>query len=373
MMFGQRIGLLLMCLVLVGLSGSFARADSTPATASSLHVPPPAELIIEDNDFRGPAGSDLQSVLPLLASPNVRVLGFTVVTGDDWENVEAAALLRFLEIAGRTDVPVVDGAVYPLVNSVANWRERERQFGTIAWKGAWGGNGTMDNVPSTEPPIPTLPQGMPTTKALPEMAATFLIRQVHAHPHAVTIVAAGPLTNLALAIRLDPTFAATAKQLIFMGGLIDQNMADLTGIASFTEDFNLIFDPEASHIVLTADWPTITAVGNVSGNIVFSRSIVDRIATRKTPLTAFLAAHIEPLPMWDEITAAIAVDPSLVTSSVDAYMDVDLAQGIDYGRVHVWPQKSAPLATGVRRVTIVQTIDQRRFLDGFVRAAQAIR
>jgi inosine-uridine nucleoside N-ribohydrolase len=341
--------------------------NARPAAAAT------PELFIEDNDFRGPAGSDIQSVLPLLADHDSRVLGFTIVTGDDWENAEAAALLRFLEVAGRTDVPVMNGAVYPLVNTVADWRERERQFGFIAWKGAWGGNGSMVNVPSAQPPIPVMPQGAPTAKARAESAAAFLLREVHAHPHAVTIVATGPLTNLALAIRLDPTFASTAKALIFMGGIIDTNMADVSGNAAFSEDFNLMFDPEAAHITLTADWPKITAVGNVSGSVLFTREVMDRIAAKKTPVTAMIDTYYQQLPMWDEITTAIAADPTLITTSVDAYMDVDLARGVDYGRVHVWPAKTAPQAMGVRQVTIVQTIDQARFLDEFVHAAQTVR
>ena len=71
------------------------------------------------------------------------------------------------------------------------------------------------------------------------------------------------------------------------------------------------------------------------------------------------------------MAAAIAVDPSLVTKSVDAFMDVDVSGGVDYGRAHVWPDATAPKDMGVRAVTIVQEIDTERFVDGFVKAAQA--
>ena len=114
--------------------------------------------------------------------------------------------------------------------------------------------------PRRSPRYPPLDEGAPTLKASTERAADFLIRIVHAHPHQVTIVAAGPLTNLALAVRLDATFATDAKQLVFMGALIDTNMEAITGNADFASDFNMIFDPEAAHIVLTAPWPRITAV-----------------------------------------------------------------------------------------------------------------
>ena len=329
--------------------------------------------VIEDNDFLGPGGSDIQSTLPLLADRAVTLLGLTVVTGDGWENVEAANILRFLEIAGRTDVPVADGAVYPLVDTVARMREWERRFGTIPWKGAWGGTGSIDGVPATEPPIGPLPAGAPHTHTIAEPAALFLIRQVHAHPHQVTIVEAGPMTNLALAIRLDPSFAATARQLVFMGALIDTEMTAMTGNANFASDFNILFDPEAAHIVLTADWPGIVSLGNVSGSVMMTPALMDRIAAARTPVTAYLKQYVAPLPLWDEMATAVAADPSLVTRSVDAYMDIDLTDGMDYGRAHIWPEALAPKGQGLRRVTIVQAIDTNRFVDSFVRDAQTIQ
>ena len=101
-----------------------------------------------------------------------------------------------------------------------------------------------------------------------------------------------------------------------------------------------------------------------------TRPLMERIEAVKTPLTAYLAQYFKPLPLWDEVAAAVAVDPSLVTKSVDAFMDVDVSGGVDYGRAHVWPDALAPKDTGVRVVTIVKEIDTTRFLDGFVKAAQ---
>ena len=95
-----------------------------------------------------------------------------------------------------------------------------------------------------------------------------------------------------------------------------------------------------------------------------------RIAAVKTPLTAYLSRYFNPLPLWDEMAAAVAVDPSLVTKSLDAYMDVDVSGGVDYGRAHIWSDALAPKDAGVRMVTIVQDIDRSRFTDAFVKAAQ---
>jgi inosine-uridine nucleoside N-ribohydrolase len=329
------------------------------------------QLVIEDNDFLGPGGSDQQSIIPLLFNPGVSVLGFTVVTGDGWENEESAHLRRFLDIIGRGDVPVADGAVYPLINSVPMMRVREQQFGTIPWKGAWGGIGSIDGTPVTQPPLPPLKDGTPSRRPIDESAALFLIRQVHAHPHQVTIVAAGPLTNLALAIRMDPTFAATAKQLLFMGGMLDTSVKSLTGNADFASDFNMIFDPEAAHITLTAPWASITVVGSVSNDLMMTRDYLKRITQKKTPMTDYIGTYYDALPMWDELATAIAADPSLITGSVEGYMDIDISKGPQYGHAVVWPDATAPKAMGVRKVRIVQSVDARRFLDVFLREAQS--
>ena len=341
-----------------------------PASAQEPAPEAPKTLVILDNDFAGPGGTDMQALLPLISDLRVGVLGLTVVTGDGWENEEAARLLRFLEIAGRPDIPVVNGAVYPLMRSVPEMRLWEQRYGRIPWKGAWGGLGSIDKASATEPALPHLDEGLPTTPPSSGLAASFLVKTVHAHPHQVTVIAAGPLTDVALAIRMDPSFAADAKQLVFMGGLIDTSTMSLIGNADFASDFNLVFDPEAAHIALTAPWPKVTAVGNVSNSVTMDRALMDRIAAVKTPLTAYLAKYFTPLPLWDEMAAAVAVDPSLVTSSVEAYMDVDVSGGADYGRAHVWPEALAPKDMGVRPVTIVQSIDTERFLAGVVKAAQ---
>src|SRR5690349_20377977 len=73
--------------------------------------------IIIDQDCSGPGGSNLQTLLILLQSPQVEVLGITVVSGDQWRDEEIAHTLRLLEIIGRTDIPVVPGAEFPLVRT----------------------------------------------------------------------------------------------------------------------------------------------------------------------------------------------------------------------------------------------------------------
>lgn len=144
------------------LGGLLAGLLATAAPAAAQDAPEgPKTYVVMDNDFAGPGGTDMQAILPLFADPKVAVLGFTVVTGDGWENDEAARLLRFLEIAGRPDIPVVNGATYPLMRSVPEMRLWEQRYGKIPWKGAWAGSALSTRCRSSSPPCPI------STKACP--------------------------------------------------------------------------------------------------------------------------------------------------------------------------------------------------------------
>ncbi len=330
-------------------------------------------LFVEDNDFLGPGGSDIQSILPLIADPNIKVLGFTVATGDAWCDEETSELLRFLEVAKRTDIPVYKGAVLPLVNTPARMAVWERMFGTIPWKGAWNDFIKPDSQPHVDKPylIPASPAGAPVTKPAEGSAAAFLIAQVHRYPHQVTILEAGPMTNLALAIRIDPAFASLAKELIFMGGMVDGNLQQVTEDADNFTDFNFIFDPEAAHIVVTAPWAKITSLGRVTNQTKMTPALVARLLEVRTPVTEYVAKFASRLPLWDEMAAAVAVDPTLVTKQTVALMDVDIDHGMHYGQTRVWPKETAP-HQGEQPVTIVQAVDLPRFYKQFVHAAQSV-
>ena len=179
---------------------------------SLLHAQPRRKVII-DQDCSGPGGSNLQTLLILLQSPQVEVLGITVVSGDQWRDEEIAHTLRLLEIIGRTDIPVVPGAVFPLVRARQEAQLWQERYGKVAYAGAWDDRWWHEhNV------VPPQAEGLPNTKAIDEDAAHFLIRMVHRYPHEVTIYEGGPMTDLALAISIDPQLPELAEQLVFMGG-----------------------------------------------------------------------------------------------------------------------------------------------------------
>lgn len=325
-----------------------------------------AQLVIFDNDW-----DTATSLIPILADPNIKLLGITTVTGDGWRDEETLHVLRFLELVHRTEIPVYDGAVFPLINTAARTHAWEELYGTIPWKGAWNPV-SMGAAFHPGDPYKIVPgiEGLPHTKPAAENAVDFMIQAVHAHPHQITIYAAGPLTDIALAIRLDPEFASLAKRLVIMGGMVDTNLLQVTGSANFNSDFNFIFDPEAAHITLTSAWPQVIIVGNVSNSVIFDKSVLARMETKHTPAESYVARNAYVgLPLWDEMAAAIVADPSLITSTLVARMDVDTAFSMNYGHAHVWPENIAP-HQGETKVTIVQTVDAKRFVDDYIAAAQ---
>src|SRR3984957_14459433 len=129
--------------------------------------------VVADQDASGPAGSDMTSLLVLLQSPEVKLLGITVVTGDAWRDEEVAHTLRLLELIGRTDVKVYVGSEVPLVRTFEETKIAAQLYGTVAWLGAWRWNQPSFHEASV---VPKMPEGSPTTKPGSEDAVHFLIR-----------------------------------------------------------------------------------------------------------------------------------------------------------------------------------------------------
>jgi inosine-uridine nucleoside N-ribohydrolase len=215
--------------------------------------------------------------------------------------------------------------------------------------------------------IPPLPEGVPTIKPIDEDAAHFLVRQVHTHPHEVTIYAAGPLTNIALAISIDPAFATLTKGIVLMGGSLNPQTDDPEFATSPRHEFNFWFDPEATHIVLRAAWPRIDVTTvDVSIKAPFTQQMVDEISKSQSPAARYIAAWSQDrYYMWDEFAACAWLDTSLVTKEKQLYMDIDLSHGPSYGDTLTWDEKLKP-ATNVRLVHAQVDLDLSKFQKMFV-------
>jgi inosine-uridine nucleoside N-ribohydrolase len=331
-------------------------------------------LVLIDQDGSGPGGSNQMAMMVLLQSPAVRVLGITMVSGNAWEPEEVQHTLRMLELIHRTDVPVVPGAVFPLVRTEAESMAERAAYGSSPWYGAWG---DLASHTSRQPyhgafELPALAEGAPTTKPLDEDAAHFLVRQVRAHPHAVTIYAAGPLTNIALAIAIDPGFAALTQGIVIMGGSLQPVTDDPEFATHPRHEFNFWFDPEAAHITLGAKWPRIdlTTV-DISVKTRFSPEMMAEIASAHTPAADYIAKYTgEFYYLWDELAAAALLDPKIITKERMLYIDVDLTRGPAYGDTLSWTAANKPQRE-MQPVHVQEDLDGPRFYQLFVKLMKA--
>lgn len=302
----------------------------------------PPRYVVVDQDAMGPGGTDMNSILIFLQAPGVNVLGVTVVTGDGWRDEEVAHTLRLLELVGRTDVPVHPGAAFPLVRTQEWTHAWEQLYGKVVYQGAWG------PFRKPHPPfeVPTLREGAPTTKASPEDAAHFLVRMVHEHPHEVTIYAGGPLTNIALAISLDPDFASLAKELVLMGGSLRPQGDDPEYLDDPRHEFNLWFDPEASTIALRAHWPRIVVTSvDISIETHLTQEMLDQLGRSKNPAAQYVAQFTRKpgAYLWDELAAAAWLKPDLITREQFSYIDVSTEKGSSYGDTLTWADNTKPM------------------------------
>jgi inosine-uridine nucleoside N-ribohydrolase len=316
--------------------------------------------IIIDQDAAGPAGTDLQSTLLLIQSPKTDVLGITVVTGDQWLKAEVAHTLRMLEIIGRTDIPVVQGAEYPLVRTKEETELWEQQYGSFAWLGAW--TPRLYHPPDQ---LGDMPEGKPSTKPIDEDAAHFLVRMVRRFPNQVTIYAGGPMTNLALAISIDAEFPKLVKELVFMGASLSPQSTDPEFINTPRREFNLWFDPEAAHIVLRASWKKIVCTPvDISVKTRMTSELLGRIKAADTPSARYIGNYArlrgEYNYLWDELAAAAWLDPSLITKKETRFMDVELSRGAGYGNTLTWTDRDKPKLE-VQPVEVQDDLDTERF------------
>src|SRR5258708_900003 len=175
--------------------------------------------VIVDQDARGPGTSDQQAILVFLQSEKFDVLGITTVSGDQWAKEETQHVLRLLEISDRTDVPVFEGAEFPLLNSKEETERWEALYGKLEYKGCWtdrfeANRSTIYDEPYHAPDVvPPMREGEPHIHAQPGTAAEFIVQMVHKYPGEVVLWAGGPLTNYALAPKLDPALAHPAKKI----------------------------------------------------------------------------------------------------------------------------------------------------------------
>lgn len=310
--------------------------------ASALAQTP--KLVVADQDAMGPGGSDMRALMVFLLSPEVKLLGITTVVGDGWMHEETAHTLRLLELLGRTDVPVHPGATHPLWRTQEWTRLATQMWGKAGWEGAW-----REGYRTDFEAVPKLAEGNPSIEASKEDAAHFMVRMVREHPGEVTIYGGGPLTNIAMAIRLDPHFAELAKGLVIMGGSINPITDEREWATTPRHEFNFWFDPEAASITLRAPWKKISITTiDASIRTRIAPELTDAMSKASSPAAKYLDTYIrKPVEgvsqfAWDELAAAAWLDPSIITKERVLYVDVNTDHGPGYGDTLTWSDELKP-------------------------------
>ena len=219
-----------------------------------------------------PGVDDALALLMALRDPRHDVVGLTVVAGNVGLRHTVANALKLCEVAGRDDVPVFAGCDRPLLHTApdAAYVHGEDGFGDVGY------------VPAAR-------------AAETAHAVQAILRLSHEHAGRLLLVMLGPLTNLALALRLDPTLPERIGRLVVMGGAVTAR-----GNITPSAEFNVYFDPEAARIVFDAfpafdlaDWEVTVAHG-------MHHRDVDRWLAAPGPVAAFYDAISRHTRLWSE-------------------------------------------------------------------------
>jgi inosine-uridine nucleoside N-ribohydrolase len=311
------------------LPASLLPSNKTFATYSSTSPSKPHRIILDTD----PGVDDAIAIFLALRSPELHVEAVTPVCGNVPLSLTLPNALRLVEIAGRTDIPVAAGAATPLVRRL------------VTAKYAHGNNG-LGGVEFPEPKL----------KPVFETATELIRRIVRANPDEISIVAIGPLTNVATVLKSDPTIAPLIKSIVIMGGSLSGG--NITPAA----EFNFYVDPEAARIVFDSGIP-LTMVGlDVTRKVIIREEQIRALEAAQNPVSLaagkILRANLDRLnktgnangfAMHDPLTVAQLIDPSVVTLK-DFFVEIEttgeLTAGQSLGYAHGPVRRSPPLETG---------------------------
>ncbi len=326
--------------------------------AASMSTTADARKIILDTD---PGADDAMAILLALNSPELDVKALTVVAGNVVVEQGVENARKLVSLAGRCDVPVARGASRPLVQKL------------VTAEFFHGANG-LGNV---ELPAPACPADQ-------RFAPDLIIELIHQYPHEITLVPVGPLTNIALALRKDPSIVGLVKEVVLMGGSI------AGGNATAAAEANIYNDPEAARAVFEAGWP-LTMVGlNVTERTLFTRADRNRLARTQgcendfaVRVLDFLVARSSGLgadgtPMHDPLAVGAVIDRSLITTR-DMWVEVETRGEFTRGETVASRSNSSDRKVwrgdhysidGIEKVEpnvhVAVESDARRFIDLFV-------
>jgi len=269
--------------------------------------------IIIDTD---PGIDDALAILLALASPELSLEGLSVVHGNCSLEQATKNGLSILELVNATHIPLARGCELPLVQPSLLAPETHGNTGLGYAK---------------------LPE--PRTRPTVQHGCDFLIEKVMSNPGELTLVALGPLTNIAMAIRKEPKFAKSLKEIIIMGGAI-RHEGNTTPLA----EFNTYVDPHATHIVFHAGIPATLVPLDVTYQCILTTQDVERLMRIDSPIPKFIkdttAFYMEYHNTYQDIKGCIINDPLALALTFapelcdyqDLPVDVDISGGVSMGK-----------------------------------------
>jgi inosine-uridine nucleoside N-ribohydrolase len=285
-------------------------------------------------------------------SPKLDLLAVTTVAGNVGIGRATANSLAVLDWLGAADVPVHRGASRPLTRPHVDAAD-------VHHEGGLGGA----EIPESKRPLAA------------DRGPAAIIRLANERPGEITLVAVGPLTNVAIALNVEPRLPELLKAVVIMGGafkvpgntLPDGSFGD-AGRAKPVAEFNIIVDPEAAQQVFAAPFRTLTAIGlDVTNEVALTREDWDAVNSgsnlyppaallREVGRHAFTTRARDLFSLHDPLAAAVAADPGLVRME-NAAVEVE-STGPGLGRTRI---------VGPGQVRVAVAVDKERALDEFRR------
>lgn len=307
------------------------------------------------------------AMMMLAQSPQTELLGITTVIGNSWVEEGTASAIRQLELIGRPDIPVYQG-----VNRVTrqgrfeNINEERLMFGVghDTWLGAAG----KPQPDSWKKVYRDMYKAEPMKTPEKESAVDFIIRTVKARPNEVTIVAIGSGANMAAALKKAPEIAPLVKRIVYMGGAFFQN-----GNVTPAAEFNFWIDPEAAKIMLRGAYPEqiivpLDACEKIK--VTYEEFLAMDSSITKPGIRAMWENHYmvplyRKMPgsyenyIWDVLSAAIVIDPSVITTEVTRPVDINDVYSPSYGQSLAY---SGGRPRGAQDARIVTEVDRAKIM-----------
>jgi inosine-uridine nucleoside N-ribohydrolase len=303
------------------------------------------------------------------------ILGYSASFGSSSLVDSVGATYNVLDMLNMTKcIPLYVGANNPLIRTNDSFHRWEDLYGTLYWQGgfspdyqdmySWADIQYNEEIPG----------------------ALALINAVKKYPGEVEVYAAGTMTTVAQALSIYPDLVEDAAGLTIMGGYIDgQYVSAVEGglVSDLFSDINLIQDPEAAQIALTAPWKSVTIAGNITNSLFHTTDEYQKIIKdlgglgliQSDPKLQYVKEFVgngtaaphgeENLPYWDEMAVGFVVNKDLIKQSVNISFAIDTAfDSPFYGQLRLWPENLAP-KKGIRigRAQLITEVDSDMFLN----------